>query len=163
MKKGFQLYHPKREEAKRGLVELQREVPAQVKEIHYLIPEDQFDFWGEENIRNGKLSHEYAIERITNYTKERRLLGEKEFRIDEQLKGILNTDRKYMLLSEIPENLKHLLPPLPKAQSGARDNWCPALRSEKHEYGQFTIAGYSWHGPIWTATCIRCNYNHSDH
>ena len=138
--------------------------PQMEEEKKYLVPENQREFWGKEILdANNFIDKNLAIERVRVYTAEKKLLGEKEFKLDENLKEILKTDREYMLLMEVPHHLAYLVPPKPKPMTGANDNWCPAVRSQKHSYGQYYKVGNSWHGPVWAADCTQCHYHYCDH
>lgn len=39
---------------------------------------------------------------------------------------------------------------------------CPKTH-QRHTFGEGTIVGYSWHGPIHQATCVNCGFTWSDH
>jgi hypothetical protein len=41
------------------------------------------------------------------------------------------------------------------------DSYCP--HGPKHLYSEPHIGGYSWHGPVYVATCTKCGYHWSDH
>lgn len=53
--------------------------------------------------------------------------------------------------------------PQPKVMDGANYDWCPALRSKKHAYGQWHRVGNSWHGPVSSRECTQCHYQCCDH
>lgn len=133
----------------------------------YIIPDEQKGFWGSE-LLNAKQQVPIAPAQahIKAYTDMHNLRGEQEFRLDVVLQGILKTERKFMLLSEVPQYLAYLLPPpppKPTIMEGAKDRWCPATKSESHAYDGWYSVGNSWHGPVWAADCSKCGYHYCDH
>lgn len=131
----------------------------------YTIPDEQKDFWGSEllNVKQ-QVDISGAQERIKAYTDAHKLRGEKEFRLDDVLQRILKTERKFMLLSEIPDHLAYLMaPPRPKTRvRPARDDWCPATQSDTHEYGKAYKLGNAYSGPVYGKDCIKCEYHYID-
>lgn len=125
----------------------------------YIIPDEQKDFWGSE-LLNAKQQVPIAAAhaRIKTYADAHNLRGDQEFQLDAMLQRILKTERKFMLLSEVPTHLAYLLPPQPSS-----DHWCAATNSKAHTWDEWKAVGQHACGPVWAANCTGCGYRYIDH